>query len=313
MRHATSPRKIAAFAATLIAAAALTAGVLPRSSLHIVREGELHEWWRSDDAPVEWHEPLPAVMAAFDWQPLQPGLDMAEAELVVSRGWLRLRVIAVRLDPDHFTLRLDQRTGANGMTGTWSLRQAPAGAALAVNAGQFTETGPWGWTVLDGRERSYPGRGPLAMAIAADSAGTVHWLPDGELPAFRRAVAPAIAFQSYPVLIDAGGTVPVPLRRGSAIDLAHRDARLAVGRLSDGRILFVLTRFARTGRFLERLPVGLTTPETAALMGALGARPAFMLDGGLSAQLLVRDSTGTVRQWPGSRLVPLALTAIPVR
>ncbi|HUF51982.1 MAG TPA: phosphodiester glycosidase family protein, partial [Longimicrobiales bacterium] len=210
------------------------------------------------------------------------------------------------------TLRLDQRTRANGMTGAWSLRDAPAGAALAVNAGQFMETGPWGWLVIDGRELSYPGRGPLAMAVATDSAGTVHWLPDRRLPAHRGAALPVTAFQSYPVLVDPAGVVPPPLRRGTAIDLQHRDIRLAMGRLGDGRILFVLTRFARAGRLLERLPAGLTVPETAALMGALGARPALMLDGGLSAQLLVRDSTGTALQWPGTRLVPLALTATAV-
>ena len=35
-----------------------------------------------------------------------------------------------------------------------------------------------------------------------------------------------------------------------------------------------------------------------------------MLDGGISAQLLVRGADGGVRRWPGVRRVPLALVAV---
>jgi hypothetical protein len=46
----------------------------------------------------------------------------------------------------------------------------------------------------------------------------------------------------------------------------------------------------------------------AAVMGALGARDAVMLDGGISAQLLLRERPGGhVHRWPGLRKVPLAL------
>jgi hypothetical protein len=50
----------------------------------------------------------------------------------------------------------------------------------------------------------------------------------------------------------------------------------------------------------------------AAIMGALGARDAVMLDGGISAQLVLRDpASGQRRRWPGWRKVPLALIAWP--
>ncbi len=65
------------------------------------------------------------------------------------------------------------------------------------------------------------------------------------------------------------------------------------------------------GGVLGRVPLGLTVPEMAALMGALGARRAVLLDGGLSAQLLVRDGAGTAQAWPGTRKVPLGLVALP--
>jgi hypothetical protein len=93
-----------------------------------------------------------------------------------------------------------------------------------------------------------------------------------------------------------------------------------VGELRDGRLLVALTRFdapvaalpggARLGGVMARVPVGLTVPEAAALMGALGARRAVLLDGGLSAQLLVRAADGAERRWDGLRAVPLGLVAL---
>lgn len=78
-----------------------------------------------------------------------------------------------------------------------------------------------------------------------------------------------------------------------------------MGELGDGRMLVALTRFDALGG----VPLGLTVPETAALMGALGARRAVALDGGISAQLLVREAGGERRAWAGLRQVPLGLVA----
>jgi exopolysaccharide biosynthesis protein len=47
----------------------------------------------------------------------------------------------------------------------------------------------------------------------------------------------------------------------------------------------------------------------AAVMGALGARDAVMLDGGISGQMMVRGANGAVKAWRGARAVPLALVA----
>jgi exopolysaccharide biosynthesis protein len=96
-----------------------------------------------------------------------------------------------------------------------------------------------------------------------------------------------------------------------ALDVEHRDARLALGALGDGRLIVVLTRFDVLGERFGAVPFGLTVPEAAGVMVALGARDAVLLDGGISAQMLVRDSL-TTRRWPGLRPVPLALVARPV-
>jgi exopolysaccharide biosynthesis protein len=122
------------------------------------------------------------------------------------------------------------------------------------------------------------------------------------------------AVQSYPALLAGDGTVPAPLRAPDrGVDVVHRDARLAVGTLRDGRVVIALTRFDALGgaAALDRVPFGLTTPEMAAVMGALGCARAVLLDGGLSAQLLVRDAGGTARTWAGLRRVPIGLVAVP--
>jgi exopolysaccharide biosynthesis protein len=124
---------------------------------------------------------------------------------------------------------------------------------------------------------------------------------DGAVPARRvRRDDIAWAFQSYPVLLDSGGVVPPMLRSGHALDLAHRDRRLAIGSDRDGRLLVMLTEVDLPA--MRDVPLGLTIPETAALMGALGAERAVALDGGISAQLRVG-----ARRWRGWRRVPLAL------
>jgi exopolysaccharide biosynthesis protein len=95
------------------------------------------------------------------------------------------------------------------------------------------------------------------------------------------------------------------------VDLEHRDARLAIGIGRDGTLLVALTRFEALGGALSNLPFGLTTPEMAALMGALGCRRAMLLDGGISSQLQLKAGDGTVHRWRGIRRVPLALLALP--
>jgi hypothetical protein len=80
----------------------------------------------------------------------------------------------------------------------------------------------------------------------------------------------------------------------------------------------VLTRFGALGGALDALPFGPTVPEMAALLGALGARRAVLLDGGISGQLLVREraagdarTEGRARAWRGLRPVPLGLVVVP--
>lgn len=305
-----------------LAAAALALGVagspatsappaLPPSALAVWTDGSWHEWWRSAAAPPRWTAADPTLAAPLRWRSAADGVAWAELRLAGSGEAWRTRVIVARIDPRRVRLRLDTAFARGGRRAAWTVVVARPEAVFAVNAGQFVRTLPWGWVVLDGRQFLPPGPGPLSSAIVIDTAGAVRWIAGDALadPAARRgAVA---AFQSYPTLLTADGTVPHQLRApGRGVDLSHRDARVAVGRTRDGFLLVALTRFDGAGTAVDFVPFGLTTPEMAAVMGALGAGDAVMLDGGISSQMQVGAGPDAIR-WTGLRKVPLALVAVP--
>ncbi|MHB1313642.1 MAG: phosphodiester glycosidase family protein [Gemmatimonadaceae bacterium] len=286
----------ALFCAGVASPPGLWAQALPASSLTI--HGAPSPFWTSNAAPVRW-TPAPSVVAALRWRAVGRGTALAELALDGVGEAARLRVIVLRVDPRAVRLSLAYARGATG--GTWSIDSTPRGALAAFNAGQFDGGSPWGWVVRDGREALPPQHGPLAVALLQRRDGGVEWVPNGEVTARRaRRDDVAWAFQSYPLLLDSGGVVPPMLRGGRALDLAHRDRRLAIGSDREGRLLVMLTEVDLPA--LRDVPLGLTIPETAALMGALGAERAVALDGGISAQLRVG-----ARRWRGWRRVPLAL------
>jgi hypothetical protein len=193
----------------------------------------------------------------------------------------------------------------------WTLTRAPAAAVLAVNAGQFEATMPWGWVALDGHRWLTPQTGPLSAALAQDSAGALHWISGPDVFRVAAELKPVWAFQSYPAVL-AGDSVLAPLRAGGRLlDVTHRDARAAICLTRDNRLLVAITRFDAAGPLLGFVPFGLTVPEMAGVLGALGCRDAMLLDGGISAKLRIRDAAGVAHDWDGLRPVPLALIALP--
>lgn len=237
-------------------------------------------------------------------------METAQARLAgVGEAW-RIRVVLVRLNPDSLSFTLVSRVRDSGSGGAWTADSLPAGAVFGVNAGQFADGVPWGWLVRDGVEAQPPGTGPLSMGVALDASGRVRLLRVDEIGAARASGDVRLAFQSYPALLLDSGTVPLPLRHGDAgVDVEHRDSRVALGVLRDGRVIVALTRFDALGERMGLLPFGPTVPEMAALMGALGCDRAVSLDGGLSGQLAIRREGHPPDAWPGLRPVPLALIA----
>ena len=285
-----------------IAAALVTAAIsLPDSSLAVKRGTAWTEWWNARSAPVRWQPSDTARLGPIAWKTGAAGIEWHEIVLAGRGEAWRTRVIVARIDPTRVRLRLD--TAFTAGAPRWTIDRARRRDVFAVNAGQFLQTMPWGQVILGGSEWLGAGRGPLASTVAMDTSGRVTIL-------HGRGVAAdgvAWAFQSYPTLLR-DGEVPFELQAADrGVDVEHRDARVAVGVLHDGRLIVALTRFDAFGATLGFVPFGLTVPEMAAVMGAAGARDAVMLDGGISGQLLLRDSNGGAHRWHGSRRVPLAL------
>ena len=275
--------------------------------------GAWREWWRADRAPEHWSGASPMLTSAIRWRPASPGVEWGEAELSASgEGW-RTKLVVVRIVPGQHRFALQLGLGMN-FAPNWAVDSAGDSALVAVNAGQFGRMLPWGWLVTDGRELGPPGVGPLSMAVIFDSTGGVRFASADSIAGERARGHIAHAFQSYPTLLTGDGEVPAPLRAESSppvIDLGHRDSRVAIGEMRDGRIVIAITRFNALGDAAAKIPFGLTVPETAALMGALGCRRAVSLDGGISGQLAIREAGGTVRKWTAWRYVPLGLLVLP--
>jgi uncharacterized protein YigE (DUF2233 family) len=265
-------------------------------------------WWRREHAPFRWGGDAP-LADRVSWRSGPNGVEWGELHLRgASEAW-RTRVVVARIDPRRIALSLETAFAADR---GWAVRDAERGVAVALNAGQFRGSLPWGWVVHGGRELLAPRYAPLAGAVVVDSSGVVRVVPPDAVEAERVRGAAREAFQSYPMLLH-DGAVPLPLREsGRDVDLGHRDARLALGTLPDGRLVIALTRFDALGGALDRVPFGLTSPEMAAVMGALGCREALLLDGGISGQLLLRDADGATRVWSGVRRVPLGFVGRPI-
>lgn len=296
-----------------VALAVLLGAFLPHEdgALAVYAGGKWQEWYRADAAPGRWTAPLPLLADAVTWTRAARGLEVGRLRLSGPGEAWRVGVVLVRIDPAQVEWRLHWGMASDDRK-AWTIDSAPSAAILAMNAGMFNSGAPFGWTVIDGQEVGTIGTGAIAPAFVEDSAGGLALVPAESLHVRRARRGVRLAFQSYPELLRDDGTLPAMIRPGTAqIDLAHRDGRLALGHLRDGRWIVALTRFEGAGGALSFLPFGLTVPEMAALMGALGADRAVSLDGGISAQLAVRDSAGTWARWPGVRKVALGLTLAP--
>ena len=279
-----------------------------RAPLAVWEGGVWRTFWCPENAPERWASADSALARSLAWTRLASGLEWTSFRLALGAPAWRARLVVARLDPRELRLALEMDLERSELRPAWSIDRAPGDALLAVNAGQFGRSMPWGWVVVDGGPRLAPGHGPLASAIAIDARGRVRWSHGDSLPEMPGVIS---GFQSYPTLLCGDGVVPAELRTGGGgLSLTHRDARLALGQTRDGRLLIVMTRFDAIGGIAEFVPLGPTTPEMAAIMGALGASDAVMLDGGISAQLKLRDpARNATMEWHGMRKVPLALIA----
>lgn len=302
-------QRIIAAITLLIAAIAFAASVAPAQT-----RGAQTKDTRPIIAAFDCAQPnVASPQAKIVWKSSERAIKWGEWRVRLGENKLPILVVVVVVTPKQTQLTLDIARDGDELK-SWSLSNAPASARFALNAGQFTDAGPWGWVVHRSREQQAPGTGSLAGALVVDTSGAWSLLDAGEISARRASGTVREAVQSYPTLIGANGAVPRSLCAGTNdIDHTHRDARLIAGTLPSGELILAMTRFDGLGTTAERLPLGPTTPEMITIMRALGANRALMLDGGLSAQMLVRNSAnGTKTEWAGLRGVPLALVGLPL-
>ena len=253
-----------------------------------------------------------ALRSAVAWTRQQPGVESSELVVSAPNEGRSTRLVLVRLDPALVHLDLVTQLRDDYRAGSWTIDAASDSAVAALNAGQFTGIAPWGWSVSRGLEIRAPGVGPLSMAVVTDTSGRMQFVEPEEIEAIRAGGGIRTALQSYPTLLQGSAEIPEPLVvAGLGVDVPHRDARLAMGQLADGRVIILLTRFDGLGGAASGIPFGLTLRETAALLRAFGTVKAVALDGGISAQMLVRDSAGSAKRWRGWRKVPAGLEFLP--
>jgi hypothetical protein len=251
-------------------------------------------------------------MGAAGWEVVRPGLELGTLRVSAPGEGRWTKTLLLRIDPERAHLRLDIRLNAELTAGAWTVDSAPLDAVAAFNAGQFNSIAPWGWTVMEGLELRPPGIGPLSLAVVADTAGVVRFVPPDSMEIVRRAGGIQTALQSYPALLTGEGSIPRQLTEpGMGVGIQHRDARLALCQLTDRRLLVLLTRFDGLGDAGGGIPFGLTLRETAELLRSQGCVRAVALDGGISSQLVVRDDTGGTRAWRGWRKVPMGVMVLP--
>src|SRR5688500_2914919 len=138
---------------------------LPPSTLSIAIEDSWHVWWRSDSAPTRWAAADARVLSAIRWQRARAGVEWAQLRMAGTGEAWRVGVIFVRFDPALLDISIAVNRVGGGRAGPWSIDDAPADAALALNAGQFVGSVPWVWVVHERRVRRPPGIVPLAPAI----------------------------------------------------------------------------------------------------------------------------------------------------
>ena len=132
-----------ALLAALLFLPSLAPDELPQSSLRVRDGGAWRTWWRSEGAPVRWDD-RGILSRHVAWQRVSDGVEWGELLIAGTGEAWRTRVIIARVDPAQVYVTLDTAL-TEDLRAEWRVERAPRGALLAMNAGQFVETLPWGW------------------------------------------------------------------------------------------------------------------------------------------------------------------------
>jgi len=244
----------------------------------------------------------PLLAGAIRWTDARPGLRAGSFEVRASGGVLVNSVAIVEIAPSRY--RFSLAAASRFAPRTADAWMADTAVVAAVNTGLFRKDGaPQGLVALDG----------VRLGRRADWLDAAVAIEDGGLrllaPPAADSLRGASAFQVLPWLVREG-RVALGATSGLRLSRTHRDRRLTLCTGADGTVRLLLSNFELFGEPAGTIPVGLTLPEQAIIAAAAGCRDAVALDGGISAQLVVRFP-GRVRRMPGWRAVPLMMLIRP--
>lgn len=260
-----------------------------------------NEWmpWRAfEPGAAATRDPL--LDRTIAWRDSEPGLRLGAFEVrTEGRSFSENRIAVLELDPARFRFELAAAPGFERRTAAEWMRDSSIVAAM--NTGLFRVNGtPQGIVMLDGTRRSALA-GWLDVVVAIEDGR----LQVTDIEGARTLPPGASAFQTLPWLVR-DGRVVLGVTSGVRLSRTHRDRRITLCLGDDGPVRILLSNFEVFGQNAGRIPIGLTIPEQAIIASAAGCRDAVALDGGISAQLVVRMGQ-RLHRMPGWRRVPLML------
>ena len=216
-----------------------------------------------------------SLVVADDWQPVAPGIEYQR----IDRDGVDAHVVRVNLTEPHLRIIATSEPERGLTVSEFSSRN---GASVAINGDYFDlDLQPIGLAMGDGRV--------WAEASESIRRQEVVGVGDRRVQIFARAEplrAPEPwmigAVSGWPMVVD--DCEPVARLPGSDHFTRAPHPRSAVGLSADRKQLFLVVADGRR----EGVP-GLTLPELANLLDALGACTALNLDGGGSSAMWVRD------------------------
>ncbi|HND28510.1 MAG TPA: phosphodiester glycosidase family protein [Myxococcota bacterium] len=264
------------------------------------RYGEL-QWKRQDDwvdVTLEQAKrrswPAGTAFLEPDWQPLLPGLELAELWLRRPPNVLAFRLLLVRADPASWRPSV---AFEENFTGNTVSALAAAGAfPVAINASYFSGDGPVGLLMHKGvRWRPASKRWAAHFFVSPEGIPRVTNKKNADVTGVWDGI------QGFPAIMSGGTTYPYLRYGGRGFDVGVVDRRSALCIHRKGGLLLLAT---------DTLTNGLALAELATVLGGLGCVDAMGLDGGTSTGLFVHTST-RMESVPNLKPVPVIIGLRP--
>ncbi len=256
--------------------------------------GDWHAVARADADRLTWSEDTAFLNP--DWRQVVPGLETADLRFARPPHPQTIDVALTRFDPSFWAFRVvgypdwAEHTVAE-FADTFDL-------TFAVNASFFSDEGPIGLVVQDGKVR-HRQASRRAAHFLMDTRGGPACIKNEKLAAIG---APWAAFQGFPAIMEDGKLYNYIRSGGRGFDVYSVDRRTAACTDREGRLVILVT---------DSVTNGLRISELGVILGGLGCVDAMGFDGGSSTAMELRVP-GHERSIAGLKPVQVVLGAEPV-